>query len=189
MIRQLVVLPSTITPPPPSGGGSVIEFEFLPAADLEVDPEEELAALVADEDDFIEIPQDAPLPFGKSWGFDFGQGRFNRYGTGPVETTGLHTLRHWIEKALSTERFAHTVYSDDFGIENLTDVIGSQHSPEVWADIESRIRDTLSIHDRITNIEDFEVVHDPMQEYVEVNFTVVTDTEELLEFESMTLGG
>lgn len=208
MSRRVVITPSgaplapTTTPPPPppppspvvapvagggTAGGTVVDLEFLPPVDLEVEAEDELTATALSEgDDFIELPQQESKPFGRGWGFNFNAGRFIRYGSGPSNTRGLETLRHWVHKALITTRFSHPIYSDDFGIESL-DVIGSQYTAEVQADLESKIKDALSIHDRITSVENFAIEYDPDTEYLDVNFTVVTDDEEHIIFEGVEL--
>ena len=54
---------------------------------------------------------------------------------------------------LSTERFKHEIFSDDYGVEFL-ELIG-QRRDLIEADLERRIEEALAEDDRMTGISDF----------------------------------
>ena len=161
--------------------------ELLPATP-ETDVDDDIAALEdlpAFDDDTSEdlvVDEPEPEPIGKSWAFDFVNGVFLFVSAqGPSATWGETTLRYWIEKCLRTPRGALPIHDPDYGMEGLRGLIGAIPD-EVIADLEPRVRDALLFHPRITDILDFETEYDPMNEHVEVSFTVVTDEEGIEEF-------
>lgn len=118
-----------------------------------------------------------PHPPGRSWAYDFVRRRFVSAPQqhGPLETHGIETLKQWIEKCLLTARGAHPIYSEDYGIELPNDLVGVSADTFPDAIYESRISEGLLAHERITSIEDFAAVYDPMEEFVLVSFTCVLD--------------
>jgi hypothetical protein len=176
---------------------------FLPEDDTEdLDPDEELDALEGDSaaDPLIEdadavdlvLAEVPPPPLGRAWAFDFQTGSFLlNQAHGPLETRGLATLRGWIEKCLMTARGAHPIHPPEYGVEGLTDVIGEAASPGVAAGLEEGIRDALLFHPRITDVRDFDAylgtVEDGDEDALYLSFTVVTEDDERLDFEALTL--
>ena len=155
--------------------------ELLPLEGDAGTPDEELDAVVGlpgfDEEppEDLVVTTEEPPPLGKSWAFDFGVGKFKRVGAGgPAPTYGLTTLRYWIEKCLMTEAGAHPIHDQGYGVRGLNDLIGTQGGL-VMMELESRITEAVTWHPRISGIENFSATHDPMQEYVDVAFTVVVD--------------
>lgn len=67
---------------------------------------------------------------------------------------GIEAIQQAIYKALNTERFDYVIYSHNYGI-TLKDLFGKDKYI-ACAVLERRIRDTLSIDDRITDITDFD---------------------------------
>lgn len=67
---------------------------------------------------------------------------------------GLPAMRQVIEKLLSTERFAWSIYSDNYGVE-LDNLIGESFDL-VKSEISRVISNALLADDRITAVEDFE---------------------------------
>lgn len=78
----------------------------------------------------------------KSWSMNHGE-----------NIDDLDSLRQSIECMLSTERYKYPIYSWDYGIE-LDDLIGRNYN-YVIVELERRIRDALSIDDRIESIDNF----------------------------------
>ena len=66
---------------------------------------------------------------------------------------GLEAARQAAELMLSTERFKHEIFSDDYGVEFL-ELIG-QRRDLIEADLERRIEEALAEDDRMTGISDF----------------------------------
>ncbi len=64
-------------------------------------------------------------------------------------------MRQAIEKILSTERYEHSIYSWDYGVE-LADLFGMPQT-FVKAELKRRIEEALLEDDRIESIEDFSV--------------------------------
>jgi hypothetical protein len=135
------------------------------------------------------VQEEPPHPVGRGWAFDFLKREFVIAPTshGPLETIRIETLRNWIEKCLRTARGTYPIYSDDYGIETPGDFIGgpvSQFPDQVYEDA---IREALTAHERITEIDQFEAVYDPMEEWVSVNFVVVLDDETRFPIQNVVL--
>ena len=87
-------------------------------------------------------------------------------------------LRQAIMKIISTERYAHEIYSWDYGIE-LSDLIGKPAN-YAMSEVKLRIQDALTADDRIESVEDFNVVR-LGRNTLSVTFTVITAEEEIIE--------
>jgi hypothetical protein len=123
-------------------------------------------------------PEDAPIPFGRTWSFDFEAGRFNRVGGAPAELTGADSLKVWLEAATRTALGAHPIFTS-FGMENPEDVIGTVDATEALSDLEERLRDAILVHDRVADMEDVIASVNPDQGVVSIDtLTVITDQED-----------
>lgn len=157
-------------------------FELLPADDPATDPANDLAAAEASvlSDPPLPEAEDPPLPFGRSWVFDFERGRFVRQGQSPAETTGLGALAQWCQMAVRTARYAHAVFSDDFGVEDPDLVIGEVRVDELIGEFEQQVREALLVHERIADVTEFDATYDPTTGTLSVTFTIVTDEDDEL---------
>ena len=115
------------------------------------------------------VETDEEIIVGRGWSFDFSTGQFRRQGATVARISGEDQIKTWIEKAIYTARFSHPVYSDQYGIEGLTDIIGRQE-PGNRVIIEAAIRDTLLVHDQIAEVGDF--TFEESGEALFVDFTV-----------------
>lgn len=70
------------------------------------------------------------------------------------DVDGIEAIQQAIYKALNTECFDYVIYSHNYGI-TLKDLFGKDKYI-ACAVLERRIRDTLSVDDRITDITDFD---------------------------------
>lgn len=168
-------------------------FELLPSDDETLSPADELAAsaagAVAEAGEITPEADPAPAPFGRTWVFDFETGRFVRSGTSPLPTTGFGALEQWILMAVHTARFAHSVFSDDFGMEEPEKGIGELRSGEMIADYEQRLREAVLVHDRVTALENFTASYNPIEGVLTITyFEVVTDEGEVIPMTDITLG-
>jgi hypothetical protein len=118
-------------------------------------------------------------PYGRGWAFDFNANQFVAHGSSPAQVFGLDELRMWIEKTLNTARLAHVIYSDQYGVEEPFGGIGQQFTPALAGLIASRTKAALMVHDRITDVRDFEFTAGASGSQLFVSFTVVTDDEHL----------
>jgi hypothetical protein len=170
---------------------------LTPSLDIPLSADEELALVeqlvnptitAAVDTDIVAIATD-PVPFGRSWRFDFEARRFDVGGSGhvPLVTTGIDTLAGWIEKCLMTPRGSCPIHSDEYGLEGLEELIGSDPSDSVA--LEAAVRDALTFHPRIIEVQDFEASWDEGDEVVEVSFTVILDDATLVPIANVTLGG
>lgn len=101
-----------------------------------------------------------PPPYGRSWAFDFVAQRFVVSPSGGIaETRGLATLRVWIEKCMRTDRGAHPIHSDDYGMVRPFDMIGMQLTDISKDDLEDRVRTALTVHPSILDIDDFDMTY------------------------------
>ncbi|WP_438435397.1 DUF2634 domain-containing protein [Gorillibacterium sp. sgz500922] len=65
----------------------------------------------------------------------------------------LTAVKQAVYKILSTERYAHSIYDADYGVE-LADLIG-QEGGAVQSELARRIKDALMQDDRIQDVTDF----------------------------------
>ena len=155
-------------------------FELLPEDEPEISRDEELELLLADAG--AGTPEDVeptPTPIGRGWAFDFETNQMIRHGYAPANVRNLEHLRVWIEKTLRTARFAHEIYSDDYGAQWPDPLIGVPFTATMTGYVESAVEDALVEHDRISQVKDFVFVGGPESDLLEISFTVVLDDEEL----------
>lgn len=83
----------------------------------------------------------------------------------------LESVRQAVYLILSTERYAHPIYSWDYGIE-LMDLIGKPMT-YVISELPRRVEDALTQDNRITSVQNFEF--DRKGKRLHCSFEVVTD--------------
>lgn len=83
----------------------------------------------------------------------------------------LDAVEQSVYLILGTERYKFPIYSWDYGIE-LADLFGKP-MPFVMAELPERIKEALTVDERISNVTDFEFTQNGKK--LEVSFTVVTD--------------
>lgn len=83
----------------------------------------------------------------------------------------LDAVEQAVYLILGTERYKFPIYSWDYGIE-LVDLFGKP-MPFVIAELPERIKEALTVDERISNVTDFEFTQNGKK--LEVSFTVVTD--------------
>lgn len=134
-------------------------FELIPAADAGRTPEEELEAAVADAlgQEIAATEGGAPVPFGRSPVFDYEARRFVRRGAAPAWARGTGAVQQWVLATLNSARFAHAIYDDEHGVEDLEEHIGALDD----LSLPERISRALVQHDRIAAVEDINVERDP----------------------------
>lgn len=170
-----------------------LDFELIPADDEGLSPAAELeasiAGAVAEPGAVVPLAEEAPVPFGRSWVFDFETGQFVRSGTSPTPTTGFGALEQWVLMAAHAARYAHAVFSDDFGMEEPESGIGELRTAEMVSDYEQRLREAVLLHDRITALQNFTASYDPSVGVLTISyFEIVTDEEEVVPLTDITLG-
>jgi hypothetical protein len=167
-----------------------IPFTLIPQTDVPLSPQDELANAVADA---LDVPQAEPQrivePYGRSWMLaDQRSGGFVRRGGDVVVVEGKEALKAWCIMAVHTERYAHPIFSDQFGVEGIAATIGQFPTPGVANRVGDAIIRALLRHDRIAAVEDMDVDYDPdAGEILIRSFTVVTDDEDRLFFGDIRL--
>lgn len=160
------------------------DLELLPANQAEViDADEQLDAAEAsalDDPLTTETTEAPPIPFGRTAPFDYATGRFVRLGDGAIPwVSGKAALREWIYAALQTGRGGCPLYDDSFGFERPNDFLGSVDPTEQMATLEDRLRDCVTVHDRIEEIDDYEADYNPKTGVIEIeDLTIITDEAE-----------
>lgn len=151
---------------------SVPRGELLPADGPDILPDDELAAAL----DVRTAAEDSgvPLPFGRGWAFDFAAGDFVAHGASPARVGGIDQLKVWAEKALRTSRYAHPIYGDSFGVDDI-DLIGRPLDQDLVGQYERAVIEALLVHDRISEVKDFAYTGSSDSEVLEVSFTIVVD--------------
>jgi hypothetical protein len=86
-----------------------------------------------------------------------------------------------VTKIINTERYEHEIYSWDYGIE-LSDLRG-QSIPYVMSEVKQRIIDALTMDDRISSVENFEIEKTGKKK-LHIKFTTVTAVGDEFETES-----
>jgi Protein of unknown function (DUF2634) len=149
-----------------------LNFDLIPPDPGLINPDLQLDTALAPVED---TDPEQPLPLGRAWRFDFTTGQFIRDGLAPKVTYELDSLIVWIEKTLRTARYAHPIYSDDYGMEDPYSVVGMQANEELLTTFQDAIAEALLVHDRITNVENFSFNQDPFDEGLYASFTVTLD--------------
>lgn len=165
---------STSVPPDPES----LDFELIPPDPGLISPDLALDAALAPVED---IENEAPVPFGRSWRFDFLTGQFVRDGTRPKSIYELDTLIVWVEKTLRTAQLAHPIYDDDYGVEEPYELIGTTLDGQALSGYQEAIETALLYHDRIVAVENFSFSQDPFEETLQASFTVIIDAAPPLE--------
>lgn len=170
-----------------------LAIDLLPDDGLDLDPDAAFEDTFGDEFDLDFEDLEAtevvdPLPYGKSWAWDFSTGRFVRFGPSPGQTNGLDTLKTWIQKAMLTAKTAHPIYSDEFGMDSPDSLVGFVSDASAQDEWASDVREALLQHDRINDVTDFRFVVSDNGESLDVGFSVLTDEDDAIEIEGINLG-
>lgn len=167
-------------------------FELLPADDDGSTPEEDIDAAVAgalvDPSEPI-AEDDAVVPLGYTWSFDWEAGRFARRGTQPARVAGVAALEQRCLMALHSARYAHAAFSDEFGVEDPQHGIGTvgdeaREAAEDWSEM---IRDALLVIDEVADVQ-CTPAYDPVAGAILIPDLVVTTNAEVeLAFPDITI--
>jgi len=127
---------------------------------------------VFDMPDLVEQQQTEPAPkYGKSWLFDFAKGDFVLDGAGRIVIADGYTAwMQWCVKTILTQRFAHVIYSFDYGTE-LEEALKQPSRKAVEAEMERAITEALLADPRTEMVKDF--VFEWEGDIVKVSFTAV----------------
>ncbi len=122
--------------------------------------------------ELAEQQETEPAPkYGKSWLFDFKKGDFVVDGAGRVVEADGHTAWvQWCVKTVLTQRFAHVIYSFDYGTE-LEEALKQPSRKAVEAELERAITEALLADPRTEMVRDFTFEWEG--DIVKVSFTVV----------------
>ena len=101
--------------------------------------------------------------------YDFGLNTENNRVNGIVAE--LEAVKQAIYLILSTERYEHSIYSADYGVE-FNDLIG-EDTEWVIPELEMRIKEALMMDDRITDVNNF-AFEIPEPRIILITFTVET---------------
>lgn len=165
----------------PVAAGEVLD------ADTELDAAE---ASVLDDPPEATVTDDPPIPYGRTPAFDFTTGRFVRLGDGAIPwVSGRDALRQWFGAMLATGRGGCPIHSDEFGLEDPDDYLGTVDPQAEMATFEDRLREGAQFHDRVEDIDDFDVEHDPAEGIVNLlDLTIITDEPEAVVVGNFDMG-
>lgn len=90
---------------------------------------------------------------------------------GRLQLDGKDAVIQAVYKALSTRRYEHLIYSSDYGMEWSWEGMAGRSMVE--SELERWIREALLPDDRISDVTEFDFVHEA--DGVRVSFTVETD--------------
>lgn len=120
--------------------------------------------MLPEQDDYVlgnstDDEKETSMLNGKSFLFDFDIGEFKTDDKGNlVETTGIESLKMWIEKILKTDSDTFDIYSNsDYGIESLLDLVSSDF-PMAFkkSEIEKAVTAALLKNSDIKSVQNFE---------------------------------
>lgn len=129
-------------------------------------------------------------PYGYDLLFDFSilQSSVTPSGDLKITPTEKLALTQWISVALASPRGQDLLYSERFG-SNLEALINQGVNEfGIESNITNSIKDTLTQHDRITEIRDFSYIYNSDNTTLTIGFVVVTDDSDELVFEGLQLG-
>lgn len=110
-----------------------------------------------DQPDIGELTTTEGLPLYREVDWDFQTNKPVWKGGNPVFVTGARAVLVWAWNALHTERFAHDVFSTDYGLDGES-LLGRAYSSEVReAEAVRIVRETLQINPYITNVTQVDV--------------------------------
>lgn len=105
-----------------------------------------------------------------------------------VWVTGIEALKQWCLMAIYSARFAHPVFSEQFGMEEPESPLGELIDvAEFVSDWGARLTEALLVHERIAAVENIDATFDPDQQLISFAFEIVTDEEERVAVEPVTL--
>ena len=88
----------------------------------------------------------------KEYEFDFNSGKL----TGRI-LEGKEALKMWIYKSLMTKRYAHPIYTWDYG-QDLEELIGKGYEQGfIASEVERRVKECLMINEHIAGCSNFEI--------------------------------
>lgn len=155
---------------------------LLPATDEPLSDVDALAALENALETFpnqvdLVVSVDPPQPVGRSVAYDFATRSLIKSSgqLGPTETRGLATLGTWIEKCLRTARGAHAIHPAGYGLPASVESIIGTPVGTIPADLEQRIREALTFHPRISDIESFSYDWEDDDDVLQIFMVIVLD--------------
>lgn len=127
-------------------------YDLLPPDPGLVSPDLALEAALAP---VVDLQPPDVLPYGRGVAFDFTKGEFVMHGSSPAVVYDTDHLQVWIEKTLHTAKYAHPIYSDDYGMEDPFILVGKPLDAASVGDWEQQVVDALTVHDRILDATNF----------------------------------
>lgn len=169
-----------------------LNLELLPSDDEGLSPDEELAAAVAgavaEPNAIVPQTEDAPTPLGRTWAFDWSLGQFVRSGNAPAPTSGFGAISEYVQMVAHSARYAHRVFSDQFGMEGPEEPLGELTDAEIISDYEQHLREGVLVHERITALDKFSASFDGAAGVLVIAyFEIVTDEDGVISFSDLTL--
>lgn len=167
---------------------------ILPASDSPTPVDDQLEEIEADLDTLPLQPDDydlsvgiddEPQPIGRGWAFDWERRRFIRAAQGyqPLPTQGEQTLREWVAKCMRTQRGAHPVHPEDYGMADPFLLIGLPIEQAPVAQYEDDLKQALTFHPRIADVRDFAATLDRDAGTIALQFTVLLDDDSQVNFD------
>jgi hypothetical protein len=142
-------------------------------------------ASALEDPDLVAEPEETPIPFGRSWAFDYGRQRFVRVGGSPAEVRGSSALGEWLKAMLHTAVGAHPGFTT-FGLDAPDDWIGVVDPTPALATFERRFREGALAHERIVDVTDVVISRAPdSQTIVLERLTVITDEAEAIQYQDI----
>lgn len=104
--------------------------------------------------------------------------------TGTIDDVAA--VRQAILKILNTERFAHSIYSWNYGVQ-FHDLLGMDY-PYVMSEVKKRITDALLADDRIASVDNFQI-EQVKKDVLNIAFIVTTMTGGIIDYKQEVMLG
>jgi hypothetical protein len=168
------------------------DYSVTPADDPQSTSQADLdaaaAGALASQDAVVPVDPEPVQPFGSSWLFDWANGQFVRVGQSPMPVSEVNALAEWAQMAIRTGRYAHPVFSDEFGVDEPDSVVGEFARGEALADWQRELVEALMVHDRVTSVENVTLDWDPTTGILTVlSLDIVTDEDTTVTVSDVTL--
>lgn len=110
--------------------------------------------------DLYEENNQTTINYGKAWAYDFENNEFVIDGAGRfIELDGYEAWKQWCKKTAMTQRYAHLIYSSNYGTE-LEEARKQPKRAAVQSDTERTITEALLADPRTGSVKDFKFTWD-----------------------------
>lgn len=164
-----------------------LPLSLLPDDDPPLSPTDQLAVAVAGAiGGAIEVQGVPAVSYGRTWVVDPNGGFKLRASGEPYMTSDIGSLQSWSIMAIYSERYAHKIFSDNFGTEKGSAAIGQFPNTAIENELRAAITRALLQHDRVTAVDNLNPMYNPDIQVIDLGtFQLITDDEDRIVFSNV----